>query len=108
MFTFLAAQPNAGGGGTQMIIMLVIMFAIIYFFMIRPQRKQQKEIENFRNNLKAGDKVTTASGVYGTVKDLCLGESYMLVEIAKGVVIKIGRNSVYADNTQAAQSTENK
>lgn len=96
----LQAQP-AGGGGMQMILMLVIMFAIIYFFMIRPQRKRQKEIENFRNNLKEGDKVITASGVYGIVKDLNLGESYMSIEVAKGVVIKVDRNYVYADSTQA-------
>lgn len=96
----LQAQP--GGGGTQMLIMLAIMFAIIYFFMIRPQRNRQKEIEKFRNNLQIGDKVITASGVYGTIKDLNLGETYMSVEVAKGVVIKIDRNYIYADSSQAA------
>lgn len=88
----------------QMIIMLVLMFAIIYFFMIKPQKKRQKEIENFRNNLSVGDKVITASGVHGTVKDLHLGESYMTIEVAKGVNIKIDRNYVYADSTQAAET----
>lgn len=96
----LQAQP--GGGGTQMLIMLAIMFAIIYFFMIRPQRNRQKEIEKFRNNLQIGDKVITASGVYGTIKDLNLGETYMSVEVAKGVVIKIDRNYIYADSSQAS------
>lgn len=104
MLLLEAGQP--GGGGTQLIIMLVLMFAIIYFFMIKPQRKRQKEIENFRNNLSIGDKVITASGVYGTIKDLHLGESYMSIEIAKGVVIKVDRNYVYADSTQAAQTQE--
>ena len=82
------------------------MFVIIYFFMIKPQRKRQKEIENFRNNLSVGDKVITASGLLGTVKDLHLGETYMSIEIAKGVVVKIDRNYIYADSTQAAQTTE--
>lgn len=98
----LQAQPQ-GGGMTQMLIMLGIMFVIIYFFMIRPQRKRQKEIENFRNNLKVGDKVVTSSGVYGTIKDLNLGETYMFLEVSKGVVIKIDRNCVYADTTQTGQ-----
>lgn len=102
----LQAQP--GGGGTQMIIMLVLMFIIIYFFMIKPQKKRQKEIENFRNNLTIGDKVITASGVHGTVKDLNLGASYMTIEIAKGVAIKIDRNYVYADSTQAADGQQAK
>jgi len=102
----LLLQAQAGGGGTQMIIMLVIMFAIIYFFMIRPQRKRQKEIENFRNGLKVGDKVITQSGVYGTVKDLNLGETYMTIEVSKGVTVKIDRNYVYGDPNQASQETK--
>lgn len=97
----LQAAPQGGGSGWSMIIMLVLMFAIIYFFMIKPQRKRQKEIENFRNNLKVGDKVITASGVYGVIKDLNLGETYMSIEVAKGVVVKIDRNYIYADSNQA-------
>ncbi len=97
----LLLQAAGGGGGTQMIIMLVLMFAIMYLFMIRPQRKRQKEIEAFRNSLQVGDKIVTTSGIYGTVKDLNMGESYMTIEISKGVNIKVDRNSVYADATQA-------
>ena len=50
--------------------MLVLMFVIMWFFMIRPQRKQQKAIEAFRNSLTAGTQVVTSGGVYGTVKDI--------------------------------------
>lgn len=92
-----------GGFDPTMIIMLVAMFAILYFFMIRPQQKRQKEIQKFRNSLAVGSKVITASGVYGTVKDLHEGESYITLEISKGVNIQIDRNYVFADNAQAAQ-----
>ena len=84
----------------SMLLMIAIMFAIVYFFMIRPQRKRQKEIEAFRNKLVVGDKVILASGVYGTVKDLNLGEQYLTIEIAKNVEIKVDRNYVYADAQQ--------
>ena len=68
MFNLIeAANAAKGGFDWSMIIMLVAMFAIVYFFMIRPQKKRQKEIENFRKNLTIGSKVITASGVYGTV-----------------------------------------
>lgn len=96
----LDAAPQ-GGSGMQLIFMLLAMGLIMYFFMIKPQRKRQKEIENFRNNLQVGDKVITASGIHGTVKDLHLGETFMSIEIAKGVVVKIDRNYVYSDPTQA-------
>ena len=93
--TVLAAQA-AGGGGTSMIIMLVVMFAIIYFFMIRPQQKKQKEIRNFQNSLKVGQKVVTGGGVHGEVKKVELAEPLVEIEVAKGVVIKVEKSYVFA------------
>ena len=93
--TVLAAQA-AGGGGTSMIIMLVVMFAIMYFFMIRPQQKKQKEIRNFQNSLKVGQKVVTGGGVHGEVKKVELAEPLVEIEVAKGVVIKVGKSYVFA------------
>ena len=93
--TVLAAQA-AGGGGTSMIIMLVVMFAIMYFFMIRPQQKKQKEIRNFQNSLKVGQKVVTGGGVHGEVKKVELAEPLVEIEEAKGVVIKVEKSYVFA------------
>ena len=95
-----AAKP---GFDWTMILMLVAMFAILYFFMIRPQQKKQKEIKQFRDSLAVGSHVVTASGVYGTIKNLCDGEAYVILEIAKGVEIKVDRNYIFADSAQAVQ-----
>lgn len=105
MFTFIQAAQGATKGGFDwsMIIMIVAMFAIVYFFMIKPQRKRQKEIENFRKSLAIGSKVITASGVHGTVKSLNEGEPYLTIEIAKGVTVQIDRNYVYAEGSQQQQ-----
>jgi len=100
------AVPAAGGSGMQLIIMLVLMFAIMYFFMIRPQKKRQKEIQEFRNKLDVGSKIVTSGGIYGSVKELNVGEPYLTIEVSKGVSIKVDRNSVYADPNQAALSQE--
>ena len=85
--------------------MLALMFIIMWFFMIRPQRKQQKAIEAFRNSLSAGQQVVTSSGVYGTVKDIVTenGRQIVILEIAPSVKIKIDKSSIFADmsaNTQ--------
>ena len=103
---FLQDAAPAGGGGFQLIIMLVLMFAIMYFFMIRPQKKRQKEIQEFRNKLDIGSKIVTSGGIYGSVKELNVGEPYLTIEVSKGVSIKVDRNSVYADPNQAALSQE--
>ena len=105
--TFLQgeAAPAAGQGGGMMpmLIMLVAMFAIMYFFMIRPQRKRQKEIQEWRNSLEVGTDVVLAGGIRGKIKDLNREKSYMIVEIAKGVCIEVDRNSVFADMEQTMQ-----
>lgn len=80
-----------------MILMLVAMFAIMYFFMIRPQQKRQKEIRNFQNALQEGQQVVTGGGIYGTVKRIDLATGIVELEIAKGVVIKVDKGSVFKD-----------
>ncbi|MBE6599024.1 MAG: preprotein translocase subunit YajC [Ruminococcaceae bacterium] len=47
--------------------MLVAMIAIFYFFMYRPQKKQEKETADMRNNLKVGDEITTIGGIIGKI-----------------------------------------
>ncbi len=98
----LAAQ-QAQGGGMGMIIMMVAIFAIMYFFMMRPQQKRQKEIRNFQNSLTEGSKVVTGGGIYGTVKRIDAATNKIEVEIARGVVIEVDRNYVFADATAAQQ-----
>ena len=104
MFTLIQAAGAAQGGfDWSMIIMIIAMFVIVYFFMIRPQRKRQKEIENFRKSLTIGSKVITASGVYGTVKSLNEGQPFLTIEVSKGVTLQIDRNYVYAEGSQQPQ-----
>ena len=98
-----AGAATGGGGMMPMLIMLALMFVIMYFFMIKPQRKRQKEIQEFRNKLEIGARVVTNGGIYGTVKDLNQGEAYITIEIAKGVAIQVDRNYVFADPNQMMQ-----
>ena len=103
----LFAQATAGSTSmmSSPIVMLVLMFVIMWFFMIRPQRKQQKAIEAFRNSLAAGQQVVTSGGIYGTVKEIINenGRSIVVLEVATGVKIKIDKSSVFADMSATAQ-----
>lgn len=96
----LAAQAGQQGGGMSMILMMVAIFAVMYFFMIRPQQKKQKEIRNFQNSLTEGTEVVTGGGVYGKVKSIDLASGIVEVEVAKGVVIRVDKNYVYANPSQ--------
>ncbi|MBQ4273998.1 MAG: preprotein translocase subunit YajC [Clostridia bacterium] len=54
-------------GDWTMIIMLVGLLVVMYFVMIRPQRKQEKEQNDMRNNLAVGDEITTIGGIIGKI-----------------------------------------
>jgi preprotein translocase subunit YajC len=92
----LQASVPDGGGSSQWsgILMMVVIVAIFYFFMIRPQQKRQKEIRKAREAMKTGDKVVTAGGIYGKIKEI--NDTHMLVEIADGVKVRIDKASVFA------------
>ena len=99
LLTILLQQQGQGAGWSS-IIMMVALVAIFYFFMIRPQTKRQKEIRKFRESLKVGDKVVTAGGIYGTVKEV--KEGYVLVEVDNNVAIRVDKNMVMRDPSDIA------
>ena len=88
----LQASPGGVSGWSNM-IMIVAIIAIFYFFMIAPQQKKQKKINAFRDSLKKGDKVMTAGGIYGRIREI--KDNYVILEIDNNVTIKIDKNSIY-------------
>ena len=65
-FYALEASPETGSS-LLMIGMLVIMVVAFYFFGIRPQKKQEKEINAMRSALTVGDEITTIGGIIGKI-----------------------------------------
>lgn len=57
---------------------MILLFVCLYFFMIRPQKKQEKETNDMRNNLKVGDEITTIGGIIGKV--VSIKEETVLIE----------------------------
>ena len=95
IMTILQAAPAAQGSQWSMWIMLALIFVVMWFFMIRPQRKQQKELQNFRDSLKKGDKVVTIGGIYGTVCEI--KEDSVLIEIDNNVKIRVSKQALVKD-----------
>ena len=76
--------------------MMVALFAVMYIFMILPQRKQQKELEKFRNSIAKGQKVITAGGIYGVVKEV--NERDILMEVDGNVTLRVDKTAVMRTN----------
>ena len=94
-----AAQAVPAGSGSFW-IMIIAMIAVMYFFMWRPESKRRKQMENFRKGLKKGDKIITAGGIYGTVKEV--HDTYLLIEVDNNVAIRIDKNMVAGAPSQNA------
>ena len=93
--TFVIAQaaPAAGAPNPIMTFLpLILLFVVFYFLMIRPQMKRQKEHRNMVAALSKGDEVVTNGGIAGKVDEV--GESFITVEIAPNVKIKLQKGAV--------------
>ncbi len=98
----LMMQPEGGEVNPLMSFLpLLLIVAVFYLFMIRPQMKRQKEIRKFRESLAKGDKVVTTGGIYGKIVEV--KETAIILEVAKDVHIKVDKNGVIKDMSDAPQ-----
>ncbi|MDG1934717.1 MAG: preprotein translocase subunit YajC [Flavobacteriales bacterium] len=83
---------QATGSGMSSLIMFGMIFAVMYFFMIRPQIKKQKKENEYRSNLKKGDRVITIGGIHAKITEV--KDETLLVEVTSGVFFKIEKTAV--------------
>jgi preprotein translocase subunit YajC len=95
----LQGQPG-GGSGSILTLLLpwVLIFGIFYFLVIRPQQKRQRQQQQERDNmlkaLKAGDKVITTGGIYGTIIAVKEKDDTVQLRIAQSVSVEILRSAI--------------
>ena len=86
---------GAEGGGFDSLIFIGLLgafFALMYFIMIIPQRKRQKEHQQLVAELRKGDKVVTAGGIYGVIENT--SEDSVVIKVESGVTMRVARSSV--------------
>jgi preprotein translocase subunit YajC len=87
-----AQQPS--GSGWQMLAIYALLFTGMWFLLIAPQRKKQRNQLKMIEELKAGDKVVTTSGIIGTIVNV-KGSKFIL-KIAEDTKIEIFRSYIQA------------
>lgn len=93
-----AMLPGAAAGGAEgpspfsMLLPILGMLLIFYFLMIRPQQKRQKEVQKMLSAVKKGDRVLTASGLYGTVAGV--KDDVLVLQIADNVKVEMVKSAV--------------
>ncbi len=71
---------------------LIVIFVLFYFMLIRPQTKRAKEQRKMIEGLQKGDEVVTGSGLVGKISKI--GDQYVSLEIADGVISHVQKQSV--------------
>jgi preprotein translocase subunit YajC len=83
-----AGQP----GSANFLLLMIVLMAAFYVVMILPAQRRQKKVAEMLKNLKAGDKVITNGGIYGTI--VGLEDEAVQLRIAEQVKVKVSRSAI--------------
>jgi len=90
---FLTAMATPGQGNQLIgLLPMVAIVVIIYFIILRPMKRQQQKVQEFREALKNGDRVVTSGGIYGQITRL--NEQSVQLQIADKVRVEVSRNAI--------------
>jgi preprotein translocase subunit YajC len=89
--------------GSGFIFIILIAFLVIYLLFVRPQRRRQSQQQQMVNELRVGDEVLTAGGIYGTISEV--DEDQVTVEIAPKIEVQVARRAI-AGVTRAEEEEE--
>ncbi len=105
--TAAEGETAAAGGIASLLSMflpMILIFAVFWFMLIRPQRKKDKQVKEMLNNLKAGDRICTIGGIYGTItgiKDdtitLSVGKDNMSMVVARWAIRSVEEVTIEND-----------
>lgn len=88
----LMTQPQPGQQSWTTFIPLILIMVVFYFFLIRPQMRKQKELKNFRESLKKGDKIITAGGIYGKINNI--SDNIVTIDVGNNILLKIDKTAI--------------
>jgi preprotein translocase subunit YajC len=73
-------------------LFIIIAFLLLYLIVVRPQKRRQTQQQQMISELRIGDEVLTAGGIYGTVSQL--EEDLVTVEIAPHTEVRVARRAI--------------
>lgn len=104
----LLAQAASGGGGLMAmsnLLLPVFLIGIFYFILIRPQQKRQRELEDWRKQIKPRDGIITSGGLWARVSAAPENSRYITIELQDKVRVKVLREHIISKAPPADSST---
>ena len=102
-----SSTPSTDGNLLTMLPMLLIIGIMIVFMVVssRKQKKQDKEIEDMRNNLQVGDEVTSIGGIIGRI--VSIKEETCVIETSRdGTKIRLLKSAISRVDVKAEDAAD--
>jgi preprotein translocase subunit YajC len=74
------------------LFLFAILFVFMYLMIIRPQRQAQRKQASMIENLKPGDEVITAGGLYGDVVEVM--DDRISLEISEDIEVEVAKGAI--------------
>src|SRR5215472_6879733 len=91
-------------GGSGFFLIIIVGFLLIWLLFVRPQRRRQSEQREMLNELRVGDEVLTAGGIYGTISDV--EEDRVTVQIAPQLEVQVARRAIAGVTREPEEAEE--
>jgi preprotein translocase subunit YajC len=96
-------------GGSGFLFIIIIAFLLLYLIVVRPQKRRQNEQRQLVSDLRVGDEVLTAGGIYGTISQV--DDDRVTVEIAPKLEVQVSRRAIAGvtrepEEDEAAEAVE--
>jgi preprotein translocase subunit YajC len=97
---YQGTEGTTGKSPLQSLWPLLLIIVVFYFFMIRPQMRKQKELRNYRDNLRKGDKIVTTGGIYGKINNI--SENVITIDAGNNTLLKVDKSAILKDSSDLA------
>ena len=99
-----AAAPATGAGSSIPMLLPLLLIPVLYVVMIRPQQKRQKQWQEMLKGIKAGDRVTTAGDIRGTI--LSIKDDAIIIRVAPdNLKMEVAKNAIASVTTEETEKS---
>jgi preprotein translocase subunit YajC len=82
----------AASSGSSFFLIIIVAFAVLWLVVVRPQKRRQSQQQQMVSELRVGDEVLTAGGIYGTISRV--DDDQITVEIAPKTEVRVARRAI--------------
>ncbi|HZC31124.1 MAG TPA: preprotein translocase subunit YajC [Gaiellaceae bacterium] len=73
-------------------LIIIVAFVFLWLVVVRPQKRRQVEQQRMISDLRVGDEVLTAGGIYGHVS--AIADDVVSVEVAPQLELRVARRAI--------------